>query len=59
VSELAKAVQEATGEAVELAHVDRGYTGEEVAEEAEARGIRLEVVKHPKKGSGAFVLFWT
>ncbi len=42
---LAEAVQEATGESVELAYVDRGYTGEKVS--AEAHGIRLEVVKHP------------
>ena len=52
VQALAGAVQEATGESVELAYVDRGYTGEEAAEAAEAQGIRLEVVKHPgaKKG---------
>jgi len=37
--------QEATGESVELAYVDRGYTGEEAS--ADAKGIRLEVVKHP------------
>ena len=32
--------------------MDRGYTGEEPAAEAEERGVRLEVVKHPgaKKG---------
>ena len=44
--------QEATGESVELAYVDRGYAGEEPAEAAKARDIRLEVVKHPgaKKG---------
>jgi len=49
---LADAVREATGESVELAYVDRGYTGEEPAREAGTRGIRLEVVKHPgaKKG---------
>ncbi len=42
--------QEATGESVELAYVDRSYTGEEAS--ADAKGIRLEVVKHPgaKKG---------
>ena len=39
VGELAEAVQEATGESVELAYVDQGYTGgEQPAEEAEARG---------------------
>jgi transposase len=52
VGELAEAVQEATGQSVDLAYVDRGYTGEETAQAAKARGIRLEVVKHPgaKKG---------
>ncbi len=52
VGELAEAVQEATGESVELAYVDRGYAGEAPAAEAASRGIALEVVKHPgaKKG---------
>lgn len=52
VEALARSVQEATGESVELAYVDRGYTGEAASREAEAHGIRLEVVKHPgaKKG---------
>ena len=45
VAVLAEAVQEATGESVDLAYVDQGYTGEAAAEAAEARGIRLEVVK--------------
>ena len=31
MEELAEAVQEATGESVELAYVDQGYTGEEPA----------------------------
>jgi transposase len=55
VGELAEAVQEATGESVELAYVDQGYTGERPAAEAEAHGIRLEVVKHPESKRG-FVL---
>ena len=55
VGELARTVQEATGESVELAYVDQGYTGERPAEEAEAHGIRLEVVKHPESKQG-FVL---
>jgi transposase len=52
VGELAKAVQEATGESVELAYVDRGYAWARPAVEAEERSIPLEVVKHPgaKKG---------
>lgn len=55
VAELARSVQEATGDSVELAYVDRGYTGEETAREAEAWGIRLEVVTHPGVRKG-FVL---
>jgi hypothetical protein len=46
VGELARAVQEATGEGVELAYVDEGYTADRTAEEGEVHGIRLEVVKH-------------
>jgi hypothetical protein len=42
VGGLAEAVQEATGESVELAYVDRGYVGAGPAQEAEAWGIRLE-----------------
>ena len=55
VGELAEAIREATGELVELAYVDQGYTGERPAQEAEARGIRLEVVKHQEAKRG-FVL---
>src|ERR671911_195865 len=55
VNELAEAVQEATGESVELAYVDQGYTGEEASEAAEEHGIRLEVVKRPEAERG-FVL---
>jgi len=52
VGELAQAVQEATGETVEVAFVDQGYTGEKAAQAAEEQGIRLEVVKlsEAKKG---------
>ena len=55
VERLAAAVQEVTGQTVELAYVDQGYTGEQPANEAAAAGIRLEVVKHPA-GSHGFVL---
>jgi transposase len=55
VGELAEAVQEATGESVELAYVDEGYSGERPAEEAQAHGISLEVVKYPEAKRG-FVL---
>jgi transposase len=52
VGELAREVREVTGESVELAFVDQGYTGETAADEAQAHGIRLEVVKlsEAKKG---------
>jgi transposase len=55
VAELAEQVQAATGETVELAFVDQGYTGESAAQQAEAHGIRLEVVKLPEAKRG-FVL---
>lgn len=55
VGELTAAVQEATGENVEVAFVDQGYTGENAAEEAALNGIRLEVVKHTEAKKG-FVL---
>jgi transposase len=54
VAALAEAVQQATGDTVEVAFVDQGYTGEPVAEAA-AHGIRLEVVKLPEAKRG-FVL---
>jgi len=45
VAELAADVQEATGQTVGLAFVDQGYTGDQPAADAQAHGIRLEVVK--------------
>jgi transposase len=55
VAELAKRVQEETGETVEIAFVDQGYTGENAADAAEEHGIKLEVVKLPTAKRG-FVL---
>lgn len=55
VAALADAVQDATGESVDLAYVDQGYTGENAAEAASARGIALEVVRLPEAKRG-FVL---
>lgn len=55
VGELAQRIQEATGETVEVAFVDQGYTGEQPAADAQAHGIRLEVVKLPTAKHG-FVL---
>ena len=51
----AAAVQAATGETVEVAFVDQGYTGDEPAAAAAAHGIRLEVIKLPEAKRG-FVL---
>ncbi|MBU6529097.1 IS5 family transposase (plasmid) [Methylocystis sp. MJC1] len=52
VGKLAAAVQDATGESVELIYVDQGYTGEKAAEAAKAQGVELCVVKlsEAKKG---------
>jgi transposase len=55
VSELAKRVQAETGETVEIAYVDQGYTGDNAAEAAAEHGIKLEVVKLPTAKKG-FVL---
>src|SRR5215211_5541428 len=55
VAELAAAVQAATGQTVEVAFVDQGYTGEQAANDAAAHGIRLEVVRLPGAKRG-FVL---
>jgi len=55
VSKLAEALQQATGEAVELIYVDQGYTGEKPAEAARAQGVELRVVKLPEAKKG-FVL---
>lgn len=55
VAKLAAQVQEVTGESVEVAFVDQGYTGNQPAEAAATHGIRLEVVKLPTAKRG-FVL---
>jgi transposase len=55
VAELAAAVQEVTGEHVELAYIDQGHTGEAAADAAAEQGIRLAVVKLPEAKRG-FVL---
>ncbi len=55
VKRLAEQVQVVTGEMVEVAFVDQGYTGPTPAEDAAAQGIRLEVVKLPAAKRG-FVL---
>ena len=55
VAKLAEDVQAATGESVELAFVDQGYTGAQPAADAKAQGIELSVVKLPEAKRG-FVL---
>ncbi len=55
VERLAAAVQAATGESVEIAYVDQGYSGDEPATAAARHGIRLILVKHPEAKLG-FVL---
>ena len=55
VSVLAAKVQEVTGDAVEIAFVDPGYTGAQAAQDAAAHHMQLEVVKLPEAKKG-FVL---
>lgn len=55
VGEVVQAVQELTGETVEVAYVDQGYTGEAAAAAAAEHGVQLEVVKLPQAKRG-FVL---
>ena len=55
VARLAADIQEATGDTVDLAFVDQGYTGQAAATAAAAEGIRFEVVKLPEAKRG-FVL---
>jgi len=45
VETLTEAVQEATGETVEVAYVGQGYIGKQPAEDAAKHGMELEVVK--------------
>lgn len=55
VEKLASQVQEVTGENVEVAFADQGYTGESAEEAAQKHGIKLVVVKHTEAKRG-FVL---
>jgi transposase len=55
MAELAREVQEATGDAAEVAYVDQGYTGEEAANQAAGRGVRPVVVRRAGAKQG-FVL---
>jgi transposase len=55
VGALTARLQEITGQTVELAYVDQGYTGEKAATAASTHGIRLEVIKLSEAKRG-FVL---
>jgi len=55
VETLVEAIQEMTGENIELAYLDQGYTGENAAWAADKHSVRLEVVKHTEAKRG-FVL---
>ncbi len=55
VAQLAEQVQAVTGQSVEVAFVDQGYTGDQPLEAAAQQGIRLEVIKLPQAKKG-FVL---
>jgi len=55
VADLARAVQTTTGQNVQVAFVDQGYTGDKPAAEASQQGLQLEVVKHHQAKRG-FVL---
>ena len=55
VEHLAKAVQAATDDSIEIAFVDQGYTSDKAATAARKHGIELEVMKLPEAKRG-FVL---
>jgi len=55
VDQLAQQVQEVTGDSVQVAFVDQGYTGEDPAHQAAEHGLQLKVVKLPEAKKG-FVL---
>src|SRR5688572_6031509 len=56
VGQLAQQVQEVTGDHVEIAFVDQGYTGETAEQAAAFHGIHLEVVKLPDAKHGFILL---
>jgi transposase len=55
VADLSQALQAVTGQNIQIAFVDQGYTGEKPAAAAAQAGIHLEVVKHHEAKHG-FVL---
>lgn len=55
VAQLTEQIQQVTGESVQIAFVDQGYTGDDAAQAAAEHGIDLVVVKLPEAKRG-FVL---
>lgn len=55
VQQLCTAVQEATGQSVEVAWADQGYTGKDAKNQASEQGIDLQIIKLPQAKKG-FVL---
>lgn len=55
VGELTEQVQEVTGQHVEVAYADQGYTGPDAEAAAQAHGIQLHIVRLPEAKQG-FVL---
>jgi len=56
VEKLARQVQQVTGDNVEIAFVDQGYTGDQPIQDAAQHGIQLEVVKLPDAKHGFILL---
>jgi transposase len=56
VTRLAASVQEVTGDAVEVAFVDQGYTEDQAAQDGQTQHMRLEVVKLPEAKKGLVLL---
>lgn len=56
VAALSEELQEATGQSVDIAYVDQGYTGEGAAKQAQKHGIELIVVKLQEAKKGFILL---
>lgn len=56
VAELARQVQQATGETVKVAFADQGYAGEDPARAARAQGFDLQAVKLDEAKKGFLLL---
>ncbi|MDB5730204.1 MAG: tnp12, partial [Variovorax sp.] len=52
VQQLCQAVQDATGQTVQIAWADEGYTGEDAKSAAQAAGIELRVVQAARGQKG-------